>query len=48
MSKKIFNIIAILIFVFIIVLLPLKMSYYSEQIEHADNLMNETPLEDGR
>lgn len=44
MSKKIFNIIAILIIAFIVIFLPLKMTYYSEQIEQADKQMQETPL----
>ncbi len=37
MKKNIFNIIAIMLLVFIIIYLPLKIVYYDEKINEADN-----------
>ena len=44
MSNKIFNMIAVLILIFIAVFLPLKMSYYGQEIDYADKQMQEDVL----
>ncbi len=42
MKKNIFNIIAVLLFVFIIIYLPLKIVYYDQKISDADEEYTDT------
>lgn len=44
MSKKVFNVITVLILVFFAVFLPLKMAQYKNEIDYADKQMQEDTL----
>lgn len=44
MSKKVFNIITVMILVFFAIFLPLKMAQYNSEIDYADKQMQEDTL----